>query len=483
MGVQLKKVDEIIAETWGLYKQRAVPILLVLVLTTSLILAVIVVCVLVGVVAFGGLQAAAGEIQAGGFSPLIFAVTFTGLLISTILILWSQAATLAVTVDDEMGVMAAFKAGWKYCLPLAWVGSLYMGIVLTGLTLFVIPGIFLGMSLSLCFYTMLDEDLRGMDAVMASRFYMRGHWWNTFGKFMLVWMASSAVSLVPLAGQIVSLLFTPFLLLYMVVVYRDLKDTAGEPYLQTGFRWVWALMAAVGILAPLLGLLGALVTLWPQLPGMLRQVEQGKIPGFDLPQLEQLVQSSNIPMTNTPPMVTRLQSVDGSWIWRDPAGDTGNPLLDVKEVSVKAEATELLFSVTLTRPFDHYFAGAETSSYDALISLYLDTDVNRETGGSATVDPGRSGYDVVMDVLLETQLDNGQKNRVQVGLYGLDGQKRQSLGTVDQNSVTVAGSTLKIRLPYARLGVGPGDTVRICFREAGQRQGSGLAKDKLIPLK
>lgn len=482
MSTQLKTVSEIFTETWGIYKQRAVPIVVVIVLTTVLILGLIVVIGLSTVVALGGLQAVTGDVQAGHFSPGALAVAFAAVLMATVLIVWSQAATLAIAVDDELNVMGALKAGWNYFIPLTWVGSLYMGIVMTGLTLFIIPGMIFGMSLSLCFYILFDEDLRGMDAVLASRHYVRGRWWNTFGKFCAVWLLSAAVSMIPVIGQILSVVFTPFLLLYMVVVYRDLRDTAEPLDLQAGPRWLWSLMAAVGIIVPLLGLLGGIVTMAPQLPDLMRQVEQGKIPGLDLSQIEKAVQSSPMGVTNTPPPVTRLKSVDGSWIWRDPTGDTGNPLLDVKEVSVKGEKSELLFSVTLAKPVGHYFADAETSGYDALISLYIDTDVDRKTGGPAMLGSGRSGYDYVMDVVLETQLDTDQKDRVQVTLFALDGMHRQSRGTVDESGVMVSGNTLKIRIPYALVGISPDDTIRLCFREAGQQQGSGLAKDKLIPL-
>jgi hypothetical protein len=479
MSRQLKTVSEILTETWRLYTQRAVPILAVIFLTTVLIVGLVLV---VGLCAVIGLQAAqAGDVQNMQFNAVALAGTFAAVLLAAVLIIWSQAASLAVTVDNDLGIMGALKAGWKYFIPLAWVGSLYMGIVMTGLTLFLVPGLILGMSMSLCFYIMFDEDLRGMDAVLASRHYVRGRWWNTFGKFCAVWLLSAVTSMVPFIGQILSFLFTPFLLLYMVVVYRDLRETADPPDFQAGSRWLWSLMAAVGIIVPLLGLLGGAVTLAPQLPELIKKVQQGEVPGLDLQQLEQSIQAST-GVTNTPPAVTRLKSVDGSWIWRDPTGDTASPLLDVKEVSVKSEDSGLLFNVTLAKPIAHYFAGTDTSGYDALISLYLDTDVNRETGGSPFADSGRAGYDFALDVVLETQLEQAETDRVQVALYALDGSSRKSLGIVDEGSVTVTGSTLKIRLPFAQLGVGPDDTVRICFREVGQQQGSGLAKDKLIPL-
>ncbi len=242
-------------------------------------------------------------------------------------------------------------------------------------------------------------------------------------------------------------------------------------------------MAAAGIMLPLLGLVGAVVTLGPQLPDMIKQVQEGKILGMELPRLNDLPSSPVSGRKSAVPVVKRLQSVDGSWIWRDPTGDTHNPLLDIKEVSAKSGHDELLLTVTLTRPVEHYFAAANMSTFDPLISFYLDTDVNRETGGRAVAASGRSGYDVVVDILLETRPEDVGKGQVHVSLYKLDGQDRQSLGALDDTAVTVSGNTVKIRLPYNLLHVDRKDTLRICYRETGQEQGSGLAKDKLIPLK
>ncbi len=281
MNSQLKSIGEIFSETWELYRQRAIPILLVILLTSCIVVVLICVFGIIIALGIGGLNTSANHFEIGGYGPLLSITVLISMLIVLILIFWSQAATIAVTLDNDLSVMDACKAGWQYLIPMGWVGTLYMGIVLTGMTLLIIPGVILGLSMSLCCYALFDDDLRGMDALLTSQCYIKGHWWNTLGKFFLIGLASMAVNLVPVIGQLLSFIFTPFLLLYMVVVYRDLKEAAGEVDLHAGPRWLWALMAAVGIVLPLLGLVGALVTLGPQLPGYLQQLEEGKIPGWE----------------------------------------------------------------------------------------------------------------------------------------------------------------------------------------------------------
>jgi hypothetical protein len=54
---------------------------------------------------------------------------------------------------------------------------------------------------------------------------------------------------------------------------------------------------------------------------------------------------------------------------------------------------------------------------------------------------------------------------------------------LDKNAVTVSGDTVTIRVPYTQLKAASGDIIRVCYQEAAQEKGRGLAKDKLVPLK
>ncbi|MCI5132300.1 MAG: hypothetical protein D3904_12460, partial [Candidatus Electrothrix sp. EH2] len=74
------------------------------------------------------------------------------------------------------------------------------------------------------------------------------------------------------------------------------------------------------------------------------------------------------------------------------------------------------------------------------------------------------------------------------GLYRINGEERRSFDTSDTRetrtkAVTVSGDTVTVRLPYSQLKVRPGDTLRMCYREAAQEQGQGVAEDKRVRLK
>ncbi|MCI5166302.1 MAG: hypothetical protein D3903_09445 [Candidatus Electrothrix sp. GM3_4] len=413
------------------------------------------------------------------------------LLVAVLLMTWCHAAILTVTVRQDISIMGGLVKSWKYVFPLLWISSLYVGIVIAGSVFLVIPGLVLALSMSLCLFIMVDEERTGIDALLASRLYMRGHWWNTLLKFLLVSILSVLISLLPFpAGPILSLLFTPFLMLYMVTIYHDLKEYSGEVDPSSGLGWFWVLSGVFGFLLPLLAFIGAIVALGPQLPEMIKQVqiEVNHTLGTDIfpqPQADSkksVADKEDIKV----PIVRQLPSVDGFLIWRDPIGDTHNPFLDIKEVSAKGDQGELMLTITMTRSLSAYFLTIKAGDSDSLISFYLDTDINKATGGTPFgQQQGRNGYDLDVQVQLVVHQEKNAKSAsggIDVSLYQIDGHERRSFGILDKKAVTVSGDTVTVRLPYNQLEVAPGDTARICYREAAQEQGRGLSKDKLVPL-
>jgi hypothetical protein len=175
-------------------------------------------------------------------------------------------------------------------------------------------------------------------------------------------------------------------------------------------------------------------------------------------------------------------------IWRDPVGDVSEfgvgRWLDIETVSVKAETGFLAIDIQIHFPLAASFNAASTTSQSLyrLAVLYFDTDGNRQTGGTAGEDSGRSGYDFGLDVTLEAPRNAPEKGRIHVGLFRFDNDQRKFLGPLPENQVQVRGNQIRITVPYTVLGMQAGDQLRMSFVESFQKQGSGLAKDKLITL-
>ena len=270
MHAQVTPIGELFSLTWTQYKQRAIPLLAVILISTVLISSLILIMVLCGV--FGGtvlIHFMKDNIIGIG---IIFVLITFSLLIITILLIWCQTAMLAIVVDEELGIIEAFQSGWEYLWPMTWVLTFLTGILITGFTLGILPGFLFLVWFSFCAFIMLDEDRRGLDTLLASREYVRGYGWNTFGKMIVVWLISMIIGILPFIGQFLSMLFTPFFLLYIMAIYRDLKSIKGTVELkeETGSRIFWWTVTIIGMILPIVALLGVLYFLLTgELQGMI----------------------------------------------------------------------------------------------------------------------------------------------------------------------------------------------------------------------
>lgn len=453
------------------------------------------------------------------------------LLAASLLWSWVCMAMLAAAVDEQHGIVEALCTGWKNLFPMLWVSLLLGGVVISWVAIlflmipaaaaalsFIVPafnfqemgmaggslvlvaagiiGILLmtllviSVPLSMIFASivLVDEGRGGMDALLASRFYVRGCWWNTFFKLLLMWVILSMLTMplsllhffvnipgLQLMAQLIAFCITmPLSILYMVTVYRDLKQASGKADLSSAWRCLWMPMALAGILLPPLALLGLALTGGPKkMDELFSRTLGGGAPSAPV------INAPAGPLP--PPEVRTLPSVDGFIIWRDPTGDTGNPLLDIREVSALGDNGELKLTVTLAQPFADYFASAGPDAFAPLVKFYFDVDLDQKTGAALGGGERRGGYDIELDVLLLTG-PTGSGGRAYPSLYALDQKSRQSLAPLEESTAVIEGSTLTLRLPYSRVDGTAGGRFRICFLEAAQRE-NGPSREQSVPLR
>jgi uncharacterized membrane protein len=194
---------------------------------------------------------------------LLIVISCTLVLIGVILGFWFYTAMVAIIVEETLGVIEAFRKGWKYLWPMAWVVTIYSGIITTGILLGLLPGILCLVWFAFSFYILLEEDQRGMDAILISMEYVRGNWWNTFGKLLVVWLLYIIIAAIPFVGTIASIFFHPFVMLFTVELYRDLKSNKGEVELSTstGAKIFWWIVTVIGLALPVIVLIGALMAI------------------------------------------------------------------------------------------------------------------------------------------------------------------------------------------------------------------------------
>lgn len=164
------------------------------------------------------------------------------------------AAFLHAVVDDRLAFKEAFEKGGTIIIPLMWTGFLTGFIICGGFMLFIIPGIIFMVWFFFAQFILIKEDAHGMDALLKSREYVRGEWFNVALRLLLIWAASILVGAIPLAGPLLYMAFFPFVMIFHYLIYRDLREMKGDVPFSCGtadkLRWP-AVSLAGFIIAPL----------------------------------------------------------------------------------------------------------------------------------------------------------------------------------------------------------------------------------------
>ncbi|MFA5001078.1 MAG: hypothetical protein WC531_02495 [Candidatus Paceibacterota bacterium] len=216
-------------------------------------------------------------------------------LASGVGILWGSASLILALRDrtQKLTIKEAYRLGWtKKLWSLIWVAILATFIVGGGYWLFLIPGIILTVWLMFAQVLVLVENEKGMKAIVKSREYTRGYFWPILGRYVLMAIAVTLVYAIlmflvglvtrqlgglsfailnSLLGVIVSVLVTPWAVIYLYLVYENLKQIKGGSvvvnsakkqgiwYLVIGLvGWILIIIAWVFFAAILVALFGGL---------------------------------------------------------------------------------------------------------------------------------------------------------------------------------------------------------------------------------
>jgi len=241
---ELTDIGELFRQSWELFQKRFAPLVLLYLLTIAAVM--IPVAVTLGASFFIGLIA--GVTASFVLVPL-------GVLAGILVALWCYGAFLCAVVDDTLTVEKAFFRGKSLILPFAWVFLLSGFIVVGGYLLCIIPGIIFTVWFFSAQFLLPAEGLRGMDALLKSREYLRGQWLNVALRLLLIWTASLVVGAVPFFGPLLSFLLFPYVMIFHYLIYRDLRALKGDFSCPSGTKdkLLWPGVALLGwILVPAL---------------------------------------------------------------------------------------------------------------------------------------------------------------------------------------------------------------------------------------
>ena len=155
--------------------------------------------------------------------PSLILLIVVGLVIGAIQIL-SQAALIyaAMRRDRKVGLGEAYGFALRKLFSFLWIIILSIVIIAGGSFLFIIPGILFAVWFIFASFVLIDEDTRGMSALLKSKEYMRGQWFAVFWRWLALDLFAWLIS-IP-AGIAISVT----LFIIKLIAGAVLGSTAGQ---------------------------------------------------------------------------------------------------------------------------------------------------------------------------------------------------------------------------------------------------------------
>ncbi len=203
-----------------------------------------------------------------GFNPQVIMLAVGGFILLMLAIVvinaWFQAAMymLIASHNTPLSFGTVLKKSFTKLLSFGWVLFLSGFIITGGYLLLVIPGILFMVWFTSAPFIMLTENRRGMDALLASREYIRGFGTSVLLRILFTLVLGIAfIILTFLIGElfdntfirslivfILNLLITPFYIAYFYVIYENLRSIKGTVTTNTsnGSKFLYIMVALLG---------------------------------------------------------------------------------------------------------------------------------------------------------------------------------------------------------------------------------------------
>ncbi|NIQ93538.1 MAG: hypothetical protein GWO11_04805 [Desulfuromonadales bacterium] len=242
---ELTDIGDLFAAAWEIYRQR-----LGTLIPLSFI-SLLVILVPVAIFVAGGYFV---SVFVGYREAFSIAGAVTGALVGAIAFIWAMAALTFAAVDESLGIKASMSCAWTRLGAFVWVFSLLPIIILGGYFLFLIPGLIFSVLFIFAQYILAAEDVRGMNALLKSREYVRGYGWPVFLRLIVIWLATglvtSLLNMAPVIGSLATYFVTPYVFIYTVLVYRDLRRIKGDVAYDSspGAKFLWLFLGALGFI-------------------------------------------------------------------------------------------------------------------------------------------------------------------------------------------------------------------------------------------
>jgi len=209
---------------------------------------------------------------------ILFSTSLLSIALSILSAFWGASGMTAAVVDQQGDLLDSIKRGGRLVITYGWMAVLSALVITGGFSLLLIPGILFLVWAFAAQFIIFREYERGLDALLKSRHYVRGHWMNTFMKLLVIFGVMVVSSFIPF-GQIISF---PFMLSYLYEMYEDLrliKVDENPPERKLPAKAMWA---AAGLLGLVLTVTPVLIVAGPPVKYAYQKISSGE---FSLEQL------------------------------------------------------------------------------------------------------------------------------------------------------------------------------------------------------
>ncbi len=264
---KLISIGDLFEKTWEIFKKRIGTLIALYLLTIALVLIPVGIFILLAYLI--------SLTMPGNTEAMIIAGSIVGAIAGIIAGFWGFGSFISAVADESLSIKDALEKGGQKIWAFIWLYSLLGYIVPGGFLLFLIPGVLFLVWFAFAQFILPNEDEKGMNAILKSKEYVKDYWFDVLLRLFVIWLASIGIGIIPLVGSILSILFVPFEMIFIFLIYEDLRSLKGDVSYPSsaGEKFKWIGISTLGfVVIPLIiiVLMGAtLMSLLPHFKGMI----------------------------------------------------------------------------------------------------------------------------------------------------------------------------------------------------------------------
>ncbi len=227
----LRSVSDLLKDAWMIFAAGWTKFLLYFLLTLVAIITTIAVITLL-------VLATTATNSAIAITVAIIIGILLAVVIFSVFTLASNKLVYSIAEKNGEGIKAALLYGYKNFGTYILVMLASAILIIVGLVLLFIPGIIVGVFLSLVAPVFILEGNHKLNALKRSRELVRGHFWPVFGRLFLLSLISGAISLIVqidpkmttltlflgIIATIANFILTYYGIAYVYLIYKDLAE-------------------------------------------------------------------------------------------------------------------------------------------------------------------------------------------------------------------------------------------------------------------